>query len=884
MALPRWRPCWRAPPPGVRLALATRADPPLPLAGCGCGASWWSCAPPTCASPPPRRSFPGLHPPGAAGARRRSRALVARTEGWAVGLRLAAIAIQVQGLSADELRRAPGAGRQLPGLMDYLLEEVFQRQPAVLQYFLLRTAVAERLCGVLLATRCWRAAPTSRPRSAAAEEAGARPRGRARPGGRAGSQPLPHTPRGVPCAAGRGRPPRRRPGRRRPLVPLPPAAARPLALPAAGAVGARRGGGPARPRRGLVRRRGDGRGGPPPPPGRRRRRRGGGAGGAPLRALLEEDLPALERWLNLLPSAVVAAAGRRCWWRAPGWRSAAGGTTRSRRCWRPRRPRSTIRQPAAPRAGGAGWCRRRVRPDRAALAGEIAVLTEWRCFVEGDAPGALAAAERALALLPEAYAHARGGAIGIAAPAALATGGADAVLQRLEALPGAPTGSADTVAASALPGVGVALILAGRHQEAAGAGRALLELGRTPGLSNARCWGHVLLGTVQYEWDDLEAAAQHLQAALEERDRVRLMALRVSTFGLALVLQAQGRPGEADGVLDQLSDALLRTANVGELARVGSFRVRLALLRGELAPARRWLPAAGGLPPHWLDTVLDSPPLTRAWARLRLAPEAPAPAAALAAALAEVDALLAETERLHLVTRQAQALALRALAQHALGRGRARARVAGAGARSGRARRPGAHLRRPGPAAGRPAAPPGGPAARLGLPPAGARRLRAGGAPRPGRRAAAPPAPRRRPTPWRSRWWSRSRAGSWRCSTASAGSGSTRRSRPTSTSPRRRSSPTRRTSTPSWAWATAGGPCAGPPSWASCRSPERRRRVASRPGRGLDSLLHPRPIRHLFPRGGGCVSPPIGGRWRWICCRRSGKQETSVASPGEVTR
>ena len=69
---------------------------------------------------------------------------------------------------------------------------------------------------------------------------------------------------------------------------------------------------------------------------------------------------------------------------------------------------------------------------------------------------------------------------------------------------------------------------------------------------------------------------------------------------------------------------------------MGAFRVRLALLRGELAPARAWLPAAGGLPAHWLDSVLDSPPLTRAWARLRLAPEAPSPAAALAAALADV--------------------------------------------------------------------------------------------------------------------------------------------------------------------------------------------------------------------------------------------------------
>ncbi|HVG96946.1 MAG TPA: LuxR C-terminal-related transcriptional regulator, partial [Chloroflexota bacterium] len=303
----------------------------------------------------------------------------------------------------------------------------------------------------------------------------------------------------------------------------------------------------------------------------------------------------------------------------------------------------------------------------AALAGELAHLTEFHRYVSGDAPGALAAAERALTLLPETAYQARGGVIGTAAPAALAVHGVDAVLRQLEALPAAPTGGAGAAPAWALPGIGVALLLAGRHHEAAGAGRTLLDLGQSLALTNARCWGHVLLGAVEYEWNHLQEAARHMAVVLETRDHLRLMPLRIASFGLACALQAQGRAGEAEGVLDRLSDALLRTANSGELARVGAFRVRLALLRGELAPARSWLPTSGGLPAHWLDTVLDCPPLTRAWARFCLAPEAPSPAAALAAALADVDAILAETERLHLVTRQVQALALRAVAQHALG-------------------------------------------------------------------------------------------------------------------------------------------------------------------------------------------------------------------------
>src|SRR5215212_580216 len=42
-------------PPRLHLVIATRSDPPLPVAPCGPAANWPSYAPPTCASPPRRR-------------------------------------------------------------------------------------------------------------------------------------------------------------------------------------------------------------------------------------------------------------------------------------------------------------------------------------------------------------------------------------------------------------------------------------------------------------------------------------------------------------------------------------------------------------------------------------------------------------------------------------------------------------------------------------------------------------------------------------------------------------------------------------------------------------------------------------------------------------
>jgi len=72
-----------------------------------------------------------------------------KTEGWAAGLRLAALALQ-KGAGAA------GAGRLLEGfsgghryVADYLTREVFESQPAARQEFLLRTCFLDRLCGAL---------------------------------------------------------------------------------------------------------------------------------------------------------------------------------------------------------------------------------------------------------------------------------------------------------------------------------------------------------------------------------------------------------------------------------------------------------------------------------------------------------------------------------------------------------------------------------------------------------------------------------------------------------------------------------------------------------------------------------------------------------------
>lgn len=69
-----------------------------------------------------------------------------RTEGWVAGLRLAALSMQDQPDIPEFIRSFAGDDRYL---LDYLTEEVLQRQPETSQRFLRRTSLLPRLCGPL---------------------------------------------------------------------------------------------------------------------------------------------------------------------------------------------------------------------------------------------------------------------------------------------------------------------------------------------------------------------------------------------------------------------------------------------------------------------------------------------------------------------------------------------------------------------------------------------------------------------------------------------------------------------------------------------------------------------------------------------------------------
>ncbi len=73
-------------------------------------------------------------------------ALETRTEGWIAGLQLAALSMQGLQDVSTFIQSFTGSHRFV---LDYLAEEVLQKQPADVHAFLLRTSILDRLCGPL---------------------------------------------------------------------------------------------------------------------------------------------------------------------------------------------------------------------------------------------------------------------------------------------------------------------------------------------------------------------------------------------------------------------------------------------------------------------------------------------------------------------------------------------------------------------------------------------------------------------------------------------------------------------------------------------------------------------------------------------------------------
>ncbi len=135
-------------PPQMRLVIATREDPQLPLARYRARDQLTELRAADLRFTPAEAAEFLNQGMGLNLSAEDVAALETRTEGWIAGLQLAALS--VQGHAAQD---TAGFISSFTGshhfVLDYLLEEVLRQQPTSVQTFLLRTSILDRLCGPL---------------------------------------------------------------------------------------------------------------------------------------------------------------------------------------------------------------------------------------------------------------------------------------------------------------------------------------------------------------------------------------------------------------------------------------------------------------------------------------------------------------------------------------------------------------------------------------------------------------------------------------------------------------------------------------------------------------------------------------------------------------
>jgi len=295
----------------------------------------------------------------------------------------------------------------------------------------------------------------------------------------------------------------------------------------------------------------------------------------------------------------------------------------------------------------------------------VVCLQIYVAQIEGDIPHVIELAHRALALLEEGDPHGlRGAALSNLASAQADKGDIPAATQTLRQLARlGQEGGHPISAVSALNGLAWLEHLQGRPQEAVALGQQALDLcvdsrgNRLPLAGHA----HVGLGLIYYDLNELAQAREHLVRGLElAKQAGPTSAAMEAAFKLAQLQQSMGEPETAVATIANAS----RTAAQLHLAQVdravAAWEADFQLQLGNVEAATHWAESAGLSPGDTPAILRESEYFT--YARVLLAQKRLAEAQTLLASLESYARTSGLTRSLITVC------ILQALAQQALGR------------------------------------------------------------------------------------------------------------------------------------------------------------------------------------------------------------------------
>jgi LuxR family maltose regulon positive regulatory protein len=242
-------------------------------------------------------------------------------------------------------------------------------------------------------------------------------------------------------------------------------------------------------------------------------------------------------------------------------------------------------------------------PDQAApILGRVAVLRANLVRFVGDLPRAVAFAQQALELLPQADVIARAPALVGVARIFLVSGDVTLASERLAAAAVEPARASGNLIAflSSVTNLARLQALQGRLRQAAATFQEAAQVAPAPGRLQALVGSpayYVGLGDLLREWNDLDSAETHLRQGLELVGGTLAVDADVITLGyiaLAHVQQARGDGSGALATLEQHANLARRRNFVPQLIAWGAAaQARLWLTQGQLVAAARWAEASG---------------------------------------------------------------------------------------------------------------------------------------------------------------------------------------------------------------------------------------------------------------------------------------------------
>ena len=365
-----------------------------------------------------------------------------------------------------------------------------------------------------------------------------------------------------------------------------------------------------------------------------------------LRAFEQEQWIQLDRWMRLLPEEQIQ--GSPVLLIARAWIAQARGQFTDL-------PPLLAAAEQVLESNNSGACEAGSRQSRLLRA---LIKNHWSSFqyFTGQLEASWQNSRSALELIPPGEECIANVAFIELALASLPAGQADSVLAQLQqALREHSTNSKGT--ARLLTAQEVLYLDAGKLHHAEHTARHLLQIGQEGDLALSQNYAHWMLGVVHYEWDRLDEAVYHFSAVVANQHRAHFVALLDSMCGLSLTYQAMGLATQAQEAAHALLTFMQEQRNMGGVLAAYAFLGRLALLRGDMEEASRWLELAGPQEAWGTMLLLDDPTLTRA--RLLLTTGDPASVAEGQTLLTQ---LLHSVQAMHSTRKTIQLLALQAWA------------------------------------------------------------------------------------------------------------------------------------------------------------------------------------------------------------------------------